>query len=324
MRVVSLTAAELHRLRGVFEEEVGCWRSQLHWDYRPSTQLIRRHVSSQSLPGFVLRDGPGQAAGYVYYVSNPPVGFIGNLFVRQSNDTLLAYQMLFDQAFLALRSWKGVQRIESQLFPFYTSLEPIFRAAGFEVRKRYFLSLQLDRLVEAALPPPGSLPVRICPWRSVHFNAAAAVIYDSYSDSPDHELCFDYQSLEGCGRFLRNIIDNPGCGQFRPQSSQVALDGRGEVCAILITSRISSSTGMIPQVSVRRDWQGRGIGSHLLRLYFTSARRHGFKRIALSVSEANQKAYKLYKRLGFNQERSFQAYVWTADETVKKAVGFRL
>lgn len=314
MRVVSLTAAELHRLRGVFEEEVDCWQEQLHWDYRPSTQLIRRYVSSQSLPGFVLRDGPGEAAGYAYYVSNPPVGFIGNLFVRQSNATLPAYQMLFDQAFLALRSWKDVRRIESQLFPFYTSLEPIFRAAGFKVRKRYFLTRQLDRLAESALPPPGSLPVRICPWRSAHFNATAAVIYDSYSDSPDHEICFDYQTLEGCGRFLRNIIDNPGCGEFRPQSSLVALDGLGRVCAILITSRISSSTGMIPQVSVRRDWQGRGIGSHLLRLYFTSARRQGLKRITLSVSEANQKAYKLYKRLGFNQERSFHAYVWTPDE----------
>lgn len=310
MRVVSLTAGELHRLREVFDEEVECWEQQLHWDYRPSTQLIRRYVSTQSLPGFVLRDRSDQAAGYAYYVSNPPVGFIGNLFVRRSSATMAAYQMLFDQAFSALRSWEEVERIESQLFPFYASLEPIFQAAGFQSRKRYFLTLQLERLVESVLPPPGQLPVRICPWRSAHFNAAAAVVFDSYGDSPDHELCFDYQTLEGCARFLRNIIDNPGCGKFCPQSSLVALDARGQVCAILITSRISERTGMIPQISVRKDWQGRGIGSHLLRLYFASARRQGLRRITLSVSEANQRAYRLYQRLGFDQQRSFHAFVW--------------
>jgi len=117
------------------------------------------------------------------------------------------------------------------------------------------------------------------------------------------------KSREGCIRFLNNLVKHPGCGTFSPQTSYVVLDSEEQVCGVLLTSKISPDTGMIPQISVRNDCQGKGIGSYLLRTYFKDARESGLERITLSVSEANEGACRLYDRLGFQKTRDFHAFV---------------
>ncbi len=78
------------------------------------------------------------------------------------------------------------------------------------------------------------------------FTSAAEVIYDSYCDSADYQLCYDYQSEKGCLRFLRNLIYNPGSGTFNAEISYVILDQQDTLCAVLLTSKTSPETGMIP------------------------------------------------------------------------------
>ena len=307
MNVTPLTQTQLHRLGPVLDEEVECWRRDLFWDYGPSVDLIRRFVSSQSLPGFVLSDS-SDVVGYTYYVINQPVGFIGDLFVKASHAGLSSYRVLLHRALAVLREIPVVSRIECQIFPFNTDVAPLFLEAGFEARKRYFLNRTVSGGDGAQLTDQG-LGCAIRPWDRGFFDEGARVVYDSYLNSPDHELCFDYQSLEGCARFLRNLVDNPGCGDFFQEGSFVALDEEGRVCGLIVTTRISEHTGMVPQISVRRDWQGRGVGTGLMRLYFQKASQHALKRVTLSVSAENRGAYDLYRRLGFSQAKTFHAFV---------------
>ncbi len=135
------------------------------------------------------------------------------------------------------------------------------------------------------------------------------MICNSYQGSTDFKLCHDYQSREGCIRFLNNLVKHPGCGTFSPQTSYIVLDSEEQACGVLLTSKISPDTGMIPQISVRNDCQGKGIGSFLLRTYFKDARESGLERITLSVSEANEGACQLYDHLGFQKTRDFHAFV---------------
>ena len=141
---------------------------------------------------------------------------------------------------------------------------------------------------------------------------AAEAISASYQGSIDRDMCHDYQSKEGCMRFLRNLVDNPGCGRFSPETSLIALDSVGRVCGVLVTSVISDGTGMIPQISIRPESQGKGLGAYLMRRYFAAARNNRLSRITLSVSEQNWRAHALYKRLGFKETRAFYAFVWDA------------
>jgi len=52
-------------------------------------------------------------------------------------------------------------------------------------------------------------------------------------------------------------------------------------------------------ISVRRDWQGRGICRMLLDEVATLARRQGMASILLEVRPSNQRAVTIYRRYGF-------------------------
>jgi ribosomal protein S18 acetylase RimI-like enzyme len=161
--------------------------------------------------------------------------------------------------------------------------------------ERHFLSLCLDQSKNEQWKAGELQDFHISKWEKRFLNPAADVIYNSYLGSPDRLLCYDYQSPEGCTRFLHNLIHHPSCGVFTPETSWIALDSDGKLCAILLTSKIGPKTGMIPQISVRYDCQGMGIGSRLLTRYF-------------------QEAHQLYLRLGFQEQKDFNAFVRDPDQ----------
>jgi len=310
MQVLPLAVASPALLEQVFAEELEDWKAQLSWDYSSAVALIKRHISCRSLPGFFLANGSA-AAGYCYYVISPPLGYLGNIYVVRAHSSQSTYDLLITSALRALQAHPDVRRIESQVFGFNCDVSPIMLRERFLALRRHFMTLPLEQDPspdEAHRQPPG---FRILPWDRGYFLPAADTIYDSYSDSPDHDMCYDYQSREGCVRFLRNLVDNPGCGKFSPETSRIALDSTGRVSGVLITSLISPGTGMIPQISIRREAQGKGLGTALLTRYFKAAKDRGLERITLSVSAQNANAHRLYSRLGFRETKEFYAFIWT-------------
>ncbi|HXK58527.1 MAG TPA: GNAT family N-acetyltransferase [Acidobacteriota bacterium] len=309
MQVLPLAVASPAQLQPVFSEELHDWRTQLHWDYGAAASLIKRHVNCRTLPGFFLVEN-SRAVGYCYYVIAPPMGYLGNVFVMREFASIASYELLLSHAVRVLQNHREVQRIESQVFGFNCDVSPILRRQGFDALLRYFMKLELDDAKVAEESRALSPDFRIVSWQRGYFLPAAEAIYDSYIDSPDRAMCHDYQSREGCIRFLRNLIENPGCGNFSPETSSIGLDAEGRVSGVLVTSIISDGTGMIPQISIRREAQGKGLGTALLTRYFKAARERGLQRISLSVSAQNERAHRLYSRLGFTELKEFYAYIW--------------
>lgn len=309
MDAVGLAKVDSEQLEDIFQQEIQCWREELFWDYQPAVSLIRKYVSSRSLPGWAIRTDHGTVSGYSYYVLNHPVAYIGNIYVRSECATTETYSHLLDKILHSLDSSARIQRVESQLFAFNCDLAPLFESRGFVTMERHFLSLCLDQFKNEQWKADELKDFTIFRWKKKFLSSAVEVIYNSYQNSPDRLLCYDYQSLEGCSRFLHNLIHHPSCGTFRPEASWVAMDSEGDLCAVLLTSRIAAKTGMIPQISVRSDCQGMGIGSGLLKRYFREARQSGLNQITLSVSVANQGAHLLYRRLGFQKQKDLYAFV---------------
>lgn len=309
MQVVYLAEVEPEQLQDIFGQEIQNWHDQLSWDYRPTVELITKCMRSQGLPGYVLKSPAGDIAGYSYYLVGRPVGYIGNLYVRAEFAGAKAYQVLLQRTLRSLTSLGSVQRVECQMFAFNFELAPLFQQSGFTPLKRHFLTLPIEKVNGGASGVPRETGLRVVPWEDRFFTSVAEVVYDSYRGSPDSELCLDYQSPEGCVRFLRNLVDNPGCGTFTGEISYVVLDDSGQLCAVLLTSRIGPETGMIPQLSVRRAFQGKGLGTLLLNTYLQEAKKQGLKRVTLSVSHRNR-AYQLYRRLGFKRTKDFHAFIW--------------
>ena len=308
MRVEPFSSSPSTDLSSVLQEEIGCWQHELDWNYRPAAQLIEKYLRVRSLTGYVLTAPSGHAVGYSYYVLNSSVGYIGNIFVSRIYADLEAYQRLLIPTLSSLRrNAPLLRRIECQFFPFNCHLAPLFRRHRFEVLDRLFLHRELGSPESISFPPKG---FGVTLWKPRYFVAAASVMVDSYRNSQDSRICQDYQSLQGCTRFLRNLIDSPGCGEFQPRTSLMAFDNSGSLSGILLSTRIGPRMGMIPQISIRRNAQGRGLGTFLLKRYFALAADQSIERTALSVTKTNDGAYKLYRRLGFSFCKDFQAFFW--------------
>lgn len=311
MQVGLLRDCSVGELSSVFRQEACYWEKELHWDYQNTLRILSGFIASYSLPGFVIRN-EGEVTGYCYYVIDPPVAFLGSVFVLDEHAEPEAYDALIGQAVAAMKSGSRISRIEAQIFAFNRDLREIFRGYGFEAIPRGFLARELDRPADP--PPPDHRTVfggcRVVPWQEKYLGAAAEVVFDSYVQSFDARICRDYQTRQGCLRFLRNLIENPACGRFSRTETLLAIDQGGTVQGLLLATRIDEKTGMIPQLSVRRQSQGRGLGGHLLRTYFATCRQAGLDRVTLSVSEANARAFRLYLRMGFTVRRRFHAFVW--------------
>src|SRR5438552_12865307 len=65
-----------------------------------------------------------------------------------------------------------------------------------------------------------------------------------------------------------------------------------------------------PAPSVLPEYRSRGVGEALLACTANALRKRSFSLLSLTVTEANSRAVELYKRLGFDAQRVFDAFVW--------------
>src|SRR5579872_4064874 len=162
MQIVDLRQVRSRALETLFDEEVLRWREELRWDYRPSVDLIRRFIDSRALGGSVATEN-GQATGYGFYVLEDHKGLIGGLFVSSRTEQAPVTQRLLSEILAALRATPRLQRIEAQLMPFGTEIDPAFLSPDFHLHTRQFMLLPLrDAQLRNQPLSPG---LRLEPWQ---------------------------------------------------------------------------------------------------------------------------------------------------------------
>jgi ribosomal protein S18 acetylase RimI-like enzyme len=103
----------------------------------------------------------------------------------------------------------------------------------------------------------------------------------------------------------------PGCGIFDAESSFVALDRKTKsLIGLILCSRVRGDVGHVTQVCVLPEYRSKGIGESLLAMSVGNMRRRNFALLSLTVTEANARAVALYRRLNFDTQRIFDAFVW--------------
>ena len=308
MQILDLRQVHSKTLEPLFHEEARRWQDELHWDYRPSIDLIRKFIDSRSLGGSlaVLDNHP---AGYGYFVLEDFKGLIGGLFVSSRFDQSPVNQRLLQEMFSALRASPHLQRIEAQLMPFGTELDPQFLSQFFRLYTRQFMLL---RLADARVSgKPLSSGLRIDSWSDRFLDPAARLIQVAYAGHVDSEINDQYRTEAGGMRFLRNIVLLPGCGQFLPEASFVIRPANGDPpVGMILTSTVDTGVGHTTQVCVKPGYQGHGIGRHLMEHSIEALQRRNFKFLSLTVTAANKGAVSLYENLGFLTVKSFAAGVW--------------
>src|SRR6202008_3366254 len=71
MQIVDLRQLSSWQREPLLAEEAQQWRQELHWDYRASTDLIKKFIDARSLTGSAILEN-GRPVGYAFYVLEGP------------------------------------------------------------------------------------------------------------------------------------------------------------------------------------------------------------------------------------------------------------
>lgn len=312
MEILDLRHFTSADLRPLLEDEIRVWADLLCWDYSGSAEMILRYMDAKFLPGYAAVSR-GKVFGYAFFVYESSKGVIGDLFVRSGDngtDRDQVERRLLTHVIETLQQSPGIHRIEAQLLAHDAgAASQPFLAQGFSRHARLFMTLPLANL---------SLDVKIIAadielrrWTEQDYQASAGLITAAYKDHVDSEINDQYRTLSGSLRFLNNIIRFPGCGTFDIESSFVALHRRNHaLVGVILCSRVRYDTGHVTQICVLPEYRGLGLGKALLAATARNLTQRKFTTLSLTVTEANTPAVDLYERLGFEQRRVFDAFVW--------------
>ncbi len=312
MEILDLRHFSSSDLRPLLEEEIVLWGRLLSWDYASSAEMILRYMDARILPGYAAIER-GRVFGYSFFVYEQNKGVIGDLFVRNGERAPNRHEVeerLLTHVIETLQESPGVHRIEAQLLAHATGeVARPFITQGFSRHPRVFMTFDIGRHPQPvpALPPDHE----IRPWSEQEYQGAAAVITAAYRGHVDAEINDQYRSLAGSLRFLNNIVRFPGCGTFDPPGSFLIFNRKNRtLIGLILCSQVRPDVGHITQICVLPEYRSAGLGVALLAATTRSLRERGFRAISLTVTQANDRAIALYKRIGFESNRVFDAFVW--------------
>lgn len=312
MEILDLRHFSSADLRPLLEDEVVMWRRLLSWDYSGSAEMILRYMDAKILPGYAAIER-GSIFGYSFFVYEQVKGVIGDLYVRYGGRTSNRREVeerLLTHVIETLQQSPGIHRVEAQLLAHDTGeVAQPFLQQGFSRHPRVFMNFDIRQHPQTA--PVLKPEFEIRPWSEPEYQPAAALITAAYRGHVDAEINDQYRTLSGSLRFLNNIVRFPGCGTFDPQASFVVVQRHSRsLVGLILCSQIRPDVGHITQVCVLPEYRSAGLGVVLLAATTRSLRERRFQAISLTVTEANDRAIALYKRIGFESTRVFDAFVW--------------
>jgi ribosomal protein S18 acetylase RimI-like enzyme len=325
MEILDLRHFSSADLRPLLEDEIGMWGSQLSWDYTTSAEMVLRYMDSKILPGYAAIER-GSICGYSFFVYEESKGVVGDLFVRDSvagsvhdeGPATIRHEIggheieerLLTHVIETLQQSPGVHRVEAQLLAYHAGeVARPFLEQGFSRHPRVFMNFEMGKHPQTEPPVPPQFDIR--PWSEQQYQPAAGVITAAYRGHVDSDINDQYRTLAGSLRFLNNIVRFPGCGTFDAPASFVVCERRsGALIGLILCSRVRSDVGHITQVCVLPEYRSAGLGEAMLAATTKNLRGRGFHAISLTVTEANDRAIALYKRIGFETKRVFDAFVW--------------
>jgi ribosomal protein S18 acetylase RimI-like enzyme len=300
-------------LRPLLMAEATQWGQCMSWDYRSSAEMVLRYIDSKILPGYAALEG-GKVVGYSFFVYEGTKGVVGDMFVHSGDagHDIAVRSRILEHVIETLQQTPGVNRVEAQLLVHDTgTLAPSFLSEGFRLYQRLFMALPLHG--PTVVSPTAISQVFVRRWMEPDFQQAASVITAAYANHIDASINDQYRSVAGSLRFLNNIVRFPGCGTFDPGASYVAFSrATGTMIGLILCSRVRDDVGHVTQICIAPEFRGQGIGELLMAACMRELRRRNFSELSLTVTQANTAAVKLYRRLGFQIKRVFDAFVWEA------------
>jgi len=169
--------------------------------------------------------------------------------------------------------------------------------------KRFRMEADLPGAGDTALPPGfGWLPW-VPDLLELHSHALCA----SFHGEIDTRVFASLGDAEGCRGLMRSIVSR---GEFLPQATWL-LVCEGDPCGTVQGIRERRGVGAIQNLGIVARYRGNGLGGLLLQKAMRGFHQAGLRRVSLEVTSENDRAVRLYKRLGFRRVKTLYKAVPT-------------
>jgi ribosomal protein S18 acetylase RimI-like enzyme len=173
----------------------------------------------------------------------------------------------------------------------------------------YFKRFRMEAPLEAPCEPQLPAGFTCVPWSPVLLDAHAEILAASFQGEIDAIVFASLGSLEGCRSLMSNIALKNG---FVPGATWLLVGVEGAVGSVQgLTER--RGVGAIQNLGILPRYRGQGLGPLLLQQAMHGFREAGLKRVSLEVTAQNERAERLYRRLGFRRMRTLYKTVKTPD-----------
>jgi hypothetical protein len=145
----------------------------------------------------------------------------------------------------------------------------------------------------------------LIPWRPERLADHAQAKYQSFRHEIDADIFSCLSDLNGCYRLMQEISLKEG---FLPEATWLAAyrsgSGETEYCGTIQGIRATHNYGAIQNIGITPPHRGRGLGTALICAALTGFQWIGLPRAYLEVTAQNERAVRLYKRLGFRRTKT--------------------
>ncbi|MGE3404957.1 MAG: GNAT family N-acetyltransferase [Vicinamibacterales bacterium] len=324
MTITDWSAAGADQVATLYAEESRRWLAAYDWDTTAQWHEVEQARTRWNLPGLIAHDAQGRPSGWLYYLPSPDGAQLGGI---SAEDPRTAQALV--EAFATREAGRRITGFLPDLTP---GVEDALARCGLSTTPHLYLVAPIATSAPAPaaddnssgesggadapgapavsrgqVPGLASLPASaegvIRSWIRGDEGVAADVLRDAY-DSAAATLFAPHGAPEEWTAYVRNLVEQIGCGRFIPEASLI-LEASGTPVGCVVVTRLNDRMAHIAQIGIRRGRHGSGEGSQLLAAAMAAARSAGATSISLLVSSRNERALRFYARHGFAERGRF-------------------
>ena len=217
-----------------------------------------------------------------------------NFYMKTPKDSIKSEIDFFDWIFNYLMGKTG--GFISQYPLFSPGIVNRMTNLGIESITRHVMLIN-NSVINGILEPSLKNQYKFAPWSDKYIDTTAKLTVDAYEGTLDSRIFVFFQHIEESKEFVKDASSNK-FGAFDKNIESVLLEGEDVIGVCFIN--IKENKGFIPSLVISPNKRGLGLGKSLLihtmkDLHHT----HPIESVGLLVTEQNQTAYQLYKKLGF-------------------------
>ena len=272
------------------------WRSDFAWNVDEAWQVIEPARRAGRFPGFMAIDSAGRVVGWTCFVLHHCALQVA-VFTAETakvTDALVdAIGATPEAAAASLHAWcvrDGAPALRDAL-----------THRGFEAVTYRYLTATPRRLMGSSAECE-----TIRTWRPDDLGPLMRLCKRAYADRSKVRAFAPLGTDAEWRDYLAGLVSGPGCGRLI-QTASLVIDGSGpaRLNGAVIATDLGCGTAHIAQLAVDPDAERQGLGAALVRAALARLTDLSFVRLTLTVSSANERACRLYRRFGFAHRAAF-------------------